>query len=126
MLSKSAQAIQDVLAKKGIDLKVVELPSSTRTAIEAAQTIGCEVGQIVKSLIFKTKTTHQAVLVLASGPNRVDEKTIEKELGEKIEKADAGFTRHVTGFAIGGIPPIGHIQQIQTFIDKDLLTFKDV
>ncbi len=125
-LSKSAQAVQDALLKKGSHFKVLELPESTRSAQEAAQAIGCEVAQIIKSLIFKTKDTNKPILVLASGSNRVDEKLIEKQLGEKITKADADFTREVTGFAIGGIPPMGHKQKIQTFIDEDLMKFSEL
>ena len=120
-LSKSAQSVQDVLNKKGMHAKVVELPASTRTAQDAANAIGCEVAQICKSLIFRTKNSHRPILVLASGVNRVDEKLIAKAVGEEITKADADFTREVTGFAIGGIPPIGHKQSIETFIDEDLL-----
>ena len=126
MLSKSAQSVQDVLSKKGIDAKVIELPASTRTAIDAAKTIGCEVAQIVKSLIFRTKHTNKPILVLASGSNRVDEKLIAQAAGEEIVKADADFTREVTGFAIGGIPPVGHTQKIETFIDEDLLKLEEL
>jgi prolyl-tRNA editing enzyme YbaK/EbsC (Cys-tRNA(Pro) deacylase) len=125
-LSKSAQSVQDVLSEKGIDAKVIELPASTRTAEEAADTIGCEVAQIIKSLIFRTKHTNKPILVLASGVNRVNEKLIAKAVGEEIIKADAGFTREVTGFAIGGIPPVGHKQKIETFIDEDLLKLKEL
>lgn len=125
-LSKSAQSVQDALAQKGLTLKVVELSASTRTAQEAATAIGCTVAQIVKSLIFRTKDTNTPILVLASGINRVNEKAIEKHIGEQLLKADADFTREVTGFAIGGIPPIGHKQHIQTFIDEDLLTYEEL
>lgn len=124
-LSKSAQSVQNVLDQKGIQTTVIELPSSTRTAQEAAQTIGCQIGQIVKSLIFKTKESNTPILILASGPNRVNEAMIEAVVDEKIVKADADFTREVTGFAIGGIPPIGHKQTIKTFIDKDLMNFEE-
>ncbi len=106
-LSRSAQSVQAVLAQTGLEFKVVELAASTRTAADAAATIGCTVAQIVKSLIFKTKETQRPILVLASGPTRVNEKSIEIHLGEKLVKADADFTREVTGFAIGGIPPRG-------------------
>lgn len=126
MLSKSAQNVQDALSKKGIQTQVVELPSSTRTAEEAAKTIGCEVAQIVKSLIFRTKETSKPILVLASGINRVNEKTISSLVGEKIEKADAVFTREKTGFVIGGVPPVGHKEPIETFIDEDLLQYKEL
>lgn len=126
-LAKSAQSVQDALAKKGLTCKVLELSDSTRTAQDAATAIGCEVGQIVKSLIFKTKETHRPVLILASGPNRVNEKVIESFVREKIVKADADFTREITGFAIGGIPPIGHRELIELiFIDEDLLNFEEI
>lgn len=127
ILHKRAQSIQDVLAEKGLTCTVIELSESTRTALEAAAAIGCDVTQIVKSLIFKTKDSHKPVLILASGLNRVNEKLIESQLGEKITKADAEFTREITGFAIGGIPPMGHKQFIDlTFIDKDLMQLDEV
>jgi prolyl-tRNA editing enzyme YbaK/EbsC (Cys-tRNA(Pro) deacylase) len=125
-LTKSAQIVQEVLAKKGHSLHVVELSASTRTAKEAAATIGCTVAQIIKSLIFRTQTTGKPILILASGINRVNEQTIEKEIGEKISKADADFTREVTGFVIGVVPPIGHRQVIQTLIDEDLLQYDEL
>lgn len=121
-LSKSAQSVQYALAEKGLAFEVIELSSSTRTASDAANSIGCEVAQIMKSLMFQTAKTNQPVLVLASGINRVNEKTIEQWVGEKITKADADYTREITGFAIGGVPPIGHTQVItHVFIDEDLL-----
>ncbi len=122
-LSNSAQSVQDALSRKGLALEVVELSASTRTANEAAETIGCEVAQIVKSLIFRTKASQKPILVLASGVNRVNEKAITALVGEKIGKADADFTREVTGFVIGGVPPVGHKQEIDTYIDEDLLKF---
>ncbi|MBP6951444.1 MAG: YbaK/EbsC family protein [Alphaproteobacteria bacterium] len=123
MLSKNAQHVQNTLLEKGLEFKVIELPSSTRTAVEAAETIGCDVAQIIKSLVFQTKKSHKPILVLASGVNRVNEQILSELVGEKIEKADAGFTRKVTGFAIGGVPPVGHSQRIETVIDEDLLKF---
>ena len=124
-LSKSAQSVQDALSQKGLVFEVVELSSSTRTANDAAATIGCEVAQIIKSLLFRSENTNQPVLILASGINRVNEKTIEKLISEKIIKADADFTREITGFAIGGVPPVGHKQKIdKIFIDEDLLKYE--
>ena len=121
-LTKSAQSVQEALDRKGLDCIVKVLSESTRTAQEAAATLGCDVSQIVKSLIFKTKSTQRPVLILASGPNRVNEKCIESYVGEEITKADADFTREVTGFAIGGIPPIGHAQKIDCHrVKKSLL-----
>ena len=125
-LSKSAQSVQDVLNSKHIQIKVVELPASTRTAEEAASAIGCTVSQIVKSLVFKTKSTNKPVLVLASGVNRVNEKLVSQAVGEVIAKADADFTREVTGFAIGGIPPVGHKQPIPTYIDEELMHHQEI
>lgn len=127
LLAKSAQTVRDVLAKKGLKCKVVEMADSTRTAQDAANAIGCDIAQIVKSLIFKTKATHRPVLILVSGQNRVNEKVIESHVGEKITKADADFTRDITGFAVGGIPPIGHKQAIDfIFIDQDLMKFDSI
>ncbi len=124
-LSKSAQRVQDVLAERGLAFEVRELSSSTRTANDAAVTIGCEVAQIVKSLLFRSEKSDQPILILASGINRVNEKVIERLIGEKITKADADYTRHITGFAIGGVPPVGHKQKIDVvFIDEDLLQFE--
>lgn len=126
ILSKSAQSVQDALSKKGLQFNVIELSASTRTANDAAAAIGCEVAQIIKSLIFQTKESHKPILVLVSGVNRVNEKLVEKEVGEKIIKADADFTREVTGFAIGGVPPVGHKQFIDTYIDEDLLQYAEL
>lgn len=124
-LSKSAESVQQALTQKGLAFVVVELAKSTRTANDAATTIGCQVAQIVKSLLFYTKETRRPVLVLASGINRVSEEAIQKYLGEKITKADADFTQEVTGFAIGGIPPIGHKNPIShIYIDEDLLQYE--
>lgn len=126
-LAKSAVSVQEALDKLGLECKVLELPNSTRTALDAASAIGCEISQIVKSLIFKTKKTDKPVLVLASGTNQVDIKIIEERVGESITKADADFVREVTGFAIGGIPPIGHKNAIDfIYIDRDLLDLDEI
>jgi len=125
-MAKSARSVQDALNNKGLTCTVIEMAATTRTAQDAASAIGCEVAQIVKSLVFKT-ATNRPVLVLASGPNRVNEKIIAQQVGESIGKADADFVRTITGFAIGGIPPIGHVQPIEhVFVDKDLLRFESV
>lgn len=127
LIARSAQSVQESLKKAGLECKVLELPSSTKTAVDAAMSIGCDISQIVKSLIFKTKETARPVLILASGQSRVSEKQIELNIGEKIAKADADFTREITGFAIGGIPPIGHKQYIDLiFIDQNLLNCDEV
>jgi prolyl-tRNA editing enzyme YbaK/EbsC (Cys-tRNA(Pro) deacylase) len=120
-LSASARKVQDALAALGMTLEVRELPGSTRTSVEAAQAIGCRVEQIAKSLVFRGKHTHKPVLVIASGTNRVNEKRLATLVGEPIEKADADFVRAHTGYAIGGVPPVGHAELLETYLDEDLL-----
>ena len=110
----------------GFSLAVVELPDSTRTSLEAAQALGCQVGQIAKSIVFQAQTSHLPILVIASGSNRVNEKLIGNLLGEPISKADADFVRIHTGYAIGGIPPLGHTEKLETFIDQDLMQYTEI
>ncbi|HEV2582946.1 MAG TPA: YbaK/EbsC family protein [Ktedonobacteraceae bacterium] len=125
-LGASVQKVQDVLKSLGFTGEVVVFPDSTRTAAEAAQAVGCDVGQIVKSLVFRGKHTGKPVLVEASGANRVNERHVGEMLGEPIEKADADFVRQHTGFAVGGVPPVGHAGPIATFIDEDLLQYQEI
>ena len=125
-LSSTAQKIQNLLNSLGYSYTVIEHAESTRTAQEAAERAGCELGQIVKSLIFRGKTSGKPILVLTSGANRVDEKLISQYAGEPIGRADADFVRQVTGFAIGGIPPVGHAEKMETYLDEDFLQFQVV
>ena len=125
-LSSSARKVQEALNALGMTLEVVELPGSTRTAVEAAQAVGCQVGQIVKSLVFKAKRSERPILVIASGQNRVDERRIETLIGEPLGKADADFVRQRTGFVIGGVPPVGHLERLTTFIDQDLSLYQEI
>lgn len=125
-LSSTSRRIQDLLTSLGFNCQVIELPDTTRTAVEAANSVGCRVAQITKSLVFKGKRTGEPILIIASGSNRVNEKRIAEYIGEPIEKADAEFVRVTTGFAIGGVPPLGHVQEIRTFIDEDLLQHEKI
>ena len=125
-LSPTAQKVQDLLTSQGFDYHVIEHTESTRTAQEAAERAGCELGQIIKSLIFKGATSHKPILVLTSGANRVDEKRISEYANESIVRADADFVRAATGFAIGGVPPLGHLQKMETYLDEDLIQYKTV
>jgi prolyl-tRNA editing enzyme YbaK/EbsC (Cys-tRNA(Pro) deacylase) len=125
-LSPSARKVQQALEQAGFSLTVVELPGSTRTAAEAAQAVGCQVGQIVKSLVFMGQHSQRPILVIASGANRVNESRIEGLIGEPLGKADAEFVRLQTGYAIGGVPPVGHSQPLETYIDQDLLRYSRV
>lgn len=122
--SSSTQKVQDALQALGYTSRVVELSDSTRTAQEAAHAIGCQVGQIVKSLIFRSKYSGTPFLVVASGSNRVNEQRLSDLVSEPIEKADAEFVRQHTGFAVGGVPPLGHVEQLKTFIDEDVLQYE--
>ncbi len=122
-MSSSTSRVQEALTAAGLEARVVELPQSTRTAADAAKAIGCQVGQIAKSLVFRASESGSAVLVIASGTNRVNETTIAAAIGEPIGKADADFVRSRSGYAIGGVPPVGHATPMRTFIDEDLLRF---
>lgn len=125
-LKKSAQRVQQALDAFGFALQVREFAASTRTAQDAADAIGCTVGQIAKSLIFKGKDSQLPILVIASGCNRVNEKAVKQHLGEKLDKADAAFVLEHTGYAIGGIPPVGHASSMVTILDADLLQYEEI
>ena len=125
-LKASAQRVQDALHERGFTNQVSELPTSTRTAAEAAAAIGCTVGQIAKSLLFQGATSGRALLVIASGSNRVDEQRAAALFGEPLHKPKADFVREQTGFVIGGVPPIGHDQPLTTLLDEDLLAYEQI
>jgi prolyl-tRNA editing enzyme YbaK/EbsC (Cys-tRNA(Pro) deacylase) len=126
VLSPSARKIQEHLRSAGLACTVVEMAQTTRSARDAARAVGCEVGQIAKSLVFEGAATHQALLVITSGANRVDEARLGRALGEPVLKADADFVRRKTGFAIGGVPPLGHAEALRVFIDEDLLAHPEI
>lgn len=122
-LSASAQRVQVELERHGIDCPVQEMDKSTRSAADAAKAVGCTVAQIAKSLIFKRIKSDRAVLVITSGINRVDETRLSQMVSEPIEMADADFVREQTGFAIGGVPPLGHSRPLEVFVDEDLMQY---
>jgi Cys-tRNA(Pro) deacylase len=121
--SPSALKVQAVLGDK---FQVLEFDASTRTAADAAAAIGCDVAQIAKSLIFQGANNGRAVLIIASGVDRVDEKKAAAALGEPIGRADADFVRESTGFAIGGVPPVGHKSPPTVLIEESLLQFDEI
>jgi prolyl-tRNA editing enzyme YbaK/EbsC (Cys-tRNA(Pro) deacylase) len=126
-LPRSALRVQEAL--RALDLPadgVRELSESTRTAAEAAAAVGCPLGAIVKSLVFRGTNSGEAVLVIVSGDNRADEALVEAAAGEPVERADADFVRAATGYAIGGVPPVGHPAPLRTVLDEDLLRFGEV
>jgi prolyl-tRNA editing enzyme YbaK/EbsC (Cys-tRNA(Pro) deacylase) len=122
-LRPAAQRIQQLLAERDYDCRVVEFAETTRSSADAAAAIGCEVAQIAKSLVFRAKDSGRPVLVVACGANRVDEAVVGALIGEPISKANAEFVRENTGFAIGGVSPIGHAVAPVTLVDEDLLAF---
>ena len=119
-LSASAQKVQDAIRARGFDLQVMELAVPVRTATDAAREVGCEVAQIAKSIIFQA-ADGRGVLVITSGSNRVNEERVTGLIGQSIGRASPDFVREVTGFAIGGVPPLGHATGMITLIDEDLL-----
>ena len=125
-LPASAQKVQDAARAAGLDIAVTEMAASTRTAEDAAAACGCAVGQIVKSLVFRGAESGKPYLMLVSGPNRLNEKAVGEFVGEALVRPDAAYVREVTGFAIGGVPPLGHASPMQVFLDEDLLGFETV
>ena len=119
-LKASARRVQDYLTERGYRLQVRQLPDSTRSAKDAAAAIGCEVAQIAKSLVFKDADSDRPVLVIASGINRVSTDQIRQSLGLQLVQADGKFVKQRLGFAIGGVPPVAHIEPTQTLLDVEL------
>ena len=120
------EKVREALVGLGYGYCPVVLPKSARTSVEAAEALGCDVAQIAKSLVFRGRDSGRGVLVVASGANRVDEKRLGRMIGEKMQKPDADFVREVTGFTIGGVPPVGHANPLETLIDEDLLQYEVV
>jgi prolyl-tRNA editing enzyme YbaK/EbsC (Cys-tRNA(Pro) deacylase) len=118
---RSQDRVKHAAEKAGLDITVLEMPQSTRTAEEAAAACGCAVGQIVKSLVFKRADNGRPVLLLVSGANRVDLDKVAGVIGSELQRADADYVRAETGFAIGGVAPIGSTTPIATYMDEDLL-----
>jgi prolyl-tRNA editing enzyme YbaK/EbsC (Cys-tRNA(Pro) deacylase) len=119
-LPDSARRVALLLRERGHAGQIVMLPETGKTSAEAAAGLGCEVAQIAKSIRFRRRDDDAPVLVVASGANRVDEKKVAAQVGE-IAGADAKFVREKTGYAIGGVCPIGHATPPVTLIDADLL-----
>jgi prolyl-tRNA editing enzyme YbaK/EbsC (Cys-tRNA(Pro) deacylase) len=122
-LSKSLKRVERHIAEMGLDLSILKVTVPTNTAQQAADALACGVNQIVKSVIFRGESTGKAVLFLTSGGNRVDVNVASALAGETLGKADAALIRAQTGFAIGGVSPFGHLNEIQTFMDPHLLEF---
>lgn len=122
----TALRVQALLHAAGLDAQVVEFEQPTRTSAEAASAIGCSVAEIAKSIVFRGKVSGLAVVVVASGDNRVSEKKVSAKVDEPLARADADFVRSATGYAIGGVAPIGHAQPVKLLLDEDLKRFSTV
>jgi prolyl-tRNA editing enzyme YbaK/EbsC (Cys-tRNA(Pro) deacylase) len=116
---RTAQLLLDA----GVDARVVEFERPTRTSAEAAAAIGCTVAEIAKSIVFRGAVSGQAIVVVASGGNRVSEAKVATQVGEPLARADAEFVRAATGYAIGGVAPIGHAHKVRLVLDRDLMRF---
>jgi len=125
-LPRSSRRVHAALVALDLEADIVHLQDATRTAPEAAAAVGCALGAIVKSLVMRGVDSGDPVLALVSGANRADLDLLATAVGEAIERPDATYVREVTGYAIGGIPPVGHPAPVRTFMDEDLLQYETV
>lgn len=125
-MSKSLKRVKAALADAGIEAEIMETGTDTRTAAQAAEVAGCHVDQIAKSIIFRGETSGTAILFLTAGGNRVSDVKASTVAGEALGKADAALIRAQTGFAIGGVSPVGHLTPIRAFMDPRLAEFDTV
>lgn len=125
-MSKSMKRVKAAIAAAGLETEVVILPDGARTAADAARAVDCAVGQIAKSMIFEGERSGALKLLLVSGAHDVPLDRAEALFGEPLQRADAKRVRSETGFAIGGVAPIGHLDEIETWMDRALLSFERV
>jgi len=125
-MGKSTNRVAQAAIDAGLGIAITTLPVSTRTAQEAAQAVGCTPGQIVKSLVFEGADSGALVLVLVSGAHALDEAAVAALLGEPLLRADPKRVRTETGFAIGGVAPIGHLCATPAFMDTALMQYATV
>ncbi|MEM6595159.1 MAG: YbaK/EbsC family protein [Pseudomonadota bacterium] len=122
-MSKSLRRVKAMLQDAGLEIEILETGTDTRTAAQAAAVAGCHLDQIAKSIIFRGERSGEAILFLTAGGNRVDAQKAAALAGEPLGKADAALVRAQTGFAIGGVSPIGHLNPIRAYFDPRLLEF---
>ena len=125
-MSASLERVTRALADADIDVEVIEMACSTRTAAEAADAAGCALDQIAKSIVFRAETSSEAVLFITAGGNRVDAAKAADLAGELLGKADAELIRAQTGFVIGGVAPVGHLNPLRAWFDPRLAEFETV
>jgi len=124
LTSPSVERVRDALSRAGMEPAIVELPGAARTAKAAAEYLGCEIAQIANSLVFRGEASNSALLVMSSGAKRVDIARLAALVGEPVGKADADFVRERTGFAIGGVPPVGH--GLKPYVEKSLAAYREL
>lgn len=124
--NSSTDRVREAAARAGLVIDIVEMPASTRTAEEAAAACGCQVAEIVKSLVFLGETSDDVILLLVSGVNRVDEAAVAARIGESLVRPNGRTVRERAGFAIGGVAPLGHIAETRVYIDEDLIRFAGI
>lgn len=124
--ASSRERVEAALRRLGIVTKIREFPQGTRTCADAAAAIGCSVAQIAKSVVMRGRQSGLPVVVIASGANRVCEAKVSALVGEPLGRADAAFVRAATGFAIGGVAPVGHVGAVKLLVDEDLLALGEV
>lgn len=122
-MSKSLKRVKAALEVAGVTVEVKEMSDGTRTAEDAARAVGCKVDQIAKSIIFRGEDSGHVVLFLTAGGNRVDAAKATTVAGQALGKADAALIRAETGFAIGGVAPVGHLTPVRAFLDPRLSDF---
>ena len=125
-MSKSLRRVQDALAAAGLRITPQEMPAETRTAAQAAQAAGCAPDQIAKSIVFQGAESGEVLLFVTAGGRQVDQLRAAAIAGEALVRADAGAVRAQTGFAIGGVSPVGHLAPVRAFFDPTLLRFQTV
>lgn len=122
-MSRSLARVTAALGSAGLACEILEMPGETRTAGDAAREAGCEIDQIAKSIVFRGEESESVVLFITAGGNRVDGEKASEAAGEALGRADASFVRDKTGFAIGGVAPVGHLTPSRVFLDPKLLEF---
>lgn len=126
LTNPSVERVRGALVRAGLTPEIIELPGAARTAQAAAEFLGCSVGQIANSLVFRAQSSDSAVLVMSSGAKRVDTARLSALLQEPVGKADADFVRNRTGFAIGGVAPVGHVNIGKIFVEKSLAAYREL
>ncbi|MFY9316111.1 MAG: YbaK/EbsC family protein [Burkholderiales bacterium] len=126
LTNPGVERVRAALAASGVAAQIVELPGAARTAQAAAAFLGCGLGQIANSLVFRAERSGEALLVMSSGARRVDTQRLAAAVGEPVAKADAAFVRGRTGFAIGGVAPVGHPQPLAAYVETSLAAYREI